>query len=111
MTTSSARGDGIHHDHRATGAIDLNGYELLAPERARAMRAEERARERRIAQLLAIAEADRRNGANGHGRSVRRALRVGAGHLLIAVGGALEGRAAGPTRPDDRWAETATRPA
>src|SRR5918999_6152477 len=110
MITSSARGDGNHHDHRATGAIDLNGYERLAPERARSMRAEERARERRIAHLLAISEADRRNGANGHGRSVGRALRVRAGHLLVAVGGALEGRAPDTTRHDDPCAETATRP-
>jgi hypothetical protein len=75
------------------------------------MRAEERARERRIAHLLAVAAADRRNGANGHGRSVGHSLRVRAGHLLVAVGSALEGRAPGATRHDDPCAESATRPA
>jgi hypothetical protein len=87
----------------------MEALDLLATERTRTVRAEMRERERRIAHLLAIAQADRRRAAGAQRRSVGRALRVRAGRLLVALGSALEGGRAAATRQDDPCAETATR--
>jgi erythromycin esterase-like protein len=89
----------------------MDGLDLIATEQTRTLRAEMLARERRIAHLLAIAQAGRRGAADGQRRSLGRALRVRAGQLLVALGSTLEGGRAAAARQDDPCAETATRAA